>query len=707
MINTNKFLSRNSTPTLSTRSILGLGIIRSDSKKIDNLLKERLVLSKVRYGIERQRLERERRRNRETSLENDAEQNYEISDFSKDNSKRRDGKPKRGLGFFMGTVLRTVVSSIGGLAFAAIPRFNLINDKVIKSGTNFNKTIGGTDGLLNSIKSHRGPFDKLRKIDLKPIRNIGKTITGFGNSLQFFVTSAIAGQVGGRAISSLRTTSQVKAQVAQSAKARQKITSKVIARETVIVKEVAKQRAKKRSVSVEEGVKNPIRKVKTPVRETVTAGRKIRDQEKFLEELGLDPNLRKFGTEVPGAAKTRPIPLNKGIYGSPEVDQFFNEITNNKKFNNNPALRTKVDNDFQLFLNARNPSVKRRRLSQLLNSLKSGGVSTLNINRLSTILTFSAFKPIDPTSIRKPANQIFGAFGVKGGQIGPKTAADFRFSQRFGKATATGADPFTGAPTYQVGSRGRDVDPVTGMFRAKRAVVTRKGLSKLLFNAGGEALEQSVKQTIKASVGVVPIIGDLIGFLLDVFLFGQPVGRAAFMALGSFVGSLIGGVFGLIGGPPGALVGGILGGIGGDLLGGAFYDLIFRDNAVGRIADNISQSFVKKGVKTGIGAGFMRGGYVRFGGIVHAGEFVIDSDSTRAIERQAPGFLSALNKAKGSQVNQVLETYMSYGGGEGEGSETLIPLPFEKVVTKTIVAGGESRDTGDFTSPFMDLYRRG
>ena len=82
MINTNKFLSRTSTSTLSTRSILDLGIIRSDSKKIDNLLKERLVLSKVRYGIERQRLERERRRNRETSLENDAEQNYEISDFS-------------------------------------------------------------------------------------------------------------------------------------------------------------------------------------------------------------------------------------------------------------------------------------------------------------------------------------------------------------------------------------------------------------------------------------------------------------------------------------------------------------------------------------------------------------------------------------------------------------------------------------------------
>ena len=213
-----------------------------------------------------------------------------------------------------------------------------------------------------------------------------------------------------------------------------------------------------------------------------------------------------------------------------------------------------------------------------------------------------------------------------------------------------------------------------------------------------------MKQTIKASVGVVPIIGDLIGFLLDVFLFGQPVGRAAFMATGSLLGGLIGGVFGLIGGPPGVLVGGILGGIGGDILGGALYDLLFERGVGARITDNLTDAFVKKGVKSGIGMGFMSGGYAPFGGIVHAGEFVIDADSTRAIERRSPGFLMALNKAKGSQVNEVLETYMSYGN-EGEGSERLIPLPFEKVVTRTVVTNTGSKD--DSSSPFMDLYRRG
>ena len=94
------------------------------------------------------------------------------------------------------------------------------------------------------------------------------------------------------------------------------------------------------------------------------------------------------------------------------------------------------------------------------------------------------------------------------------------------------------------------------------------------------------------------------------------------------------------------------------------------------------------------------------GGFVHAGEFVIDADSTLALERGAPGFLMALNKASGSGAIDVLRSYAAYETA-GTGTETLIPLPFEKIVTRTIVAGGEGRDTGDFTSPFMDLYRRG
>ena len=227
----------------------------------------------------------------------------------------------------------------------------------------------------------------------------------------------------------------------------------------------------------------------------------------------------------------------------------------------------------------------------------------------------------------------------------------------------------------------------------------------MLFKFGGEGLEQSVKQVVKQSVSTIPLIGDLIGFLLDIFLFKQPVGRAAFMASGSILGGIIGGVLGLIGGPPGVLVGSIVGGIGGDLLGGAFYDLI-----VGRstgVVQQVGESAVKKTIKAGGLPGFTLGGFTgATGGFVHAGEFVIDADSTLALERGAPGFLMALNKASGSGAIDVLRSYAAYETA-GTGTETLIPLPFEKIVTRTIVAGGEGRDTGDFTSPFMDLYRRG
>ena len=280
----------------------------------------------------------------------------------------------------------------------------------------------------------------------------------------------------------------------------------------------------------------------------------------------------------------------------------------------------------------------------------------------------------------------------------------------------TGIDPVTGKPTYNVNPRGRKINTEDGRFFAKRTspkvlakraaakeaaakLATKKGLSRILFLAGGELFEQNVKMIIKQSISGVPLIGDLLGLILDIALFGQTPRRAAFMAVGSIIGGMIGGIVGLLGGPPGALILGILGGIAGDVLGGAFHDLIFKTSSP-PIIESTGQAAVKQTVK----AGFMRGGYVPFGGIVHAGEFVIDADSTRAIERQAPGFLSALNKAKGSQVDDVLETYMSYGN-DGEGSERLIPLPVEKIKTVTVVSNTGSKDVS--SSPFMDLYRRG
>ena len=52
MINSSKLLSRTSKQGLSSRRVLvDLTIVKRDTVRIDSLLKERLVLTKVREGI--------------------------------------------------------------------------------------------------------------------------------------------------------------------------------------------------------------------------------------------------------------------------------------------------------------------------------------------------------------------------------------------------------------------------------------------------------------------------------------------------------------------------------------------------------------------------------------------------------------------------------------------------------------------------------
>ena len=62
MIDTNKLIpKRKEGARLSEKTITSIGLIKKDVVKIDSLLKEKLVLSKVRYGILRQQNERDRR----------------------------------------------------------------------------------------------------------------------------------------------------------------------------------------------------------------------------------------------------------------------------------------------------------------------------------------------------------------------------------------------------------------------------------------------------------------------------------------------------------------------------------------------------------------------------------------------------------------------------------------------------------------------
>jgi len=101
-----------------------------------------------------------------------------------------------------------------------------------------------------------------------------------------------------------------------------------------------------------------------------------------------------------------------------------------------------------------------------------------------------------------------------------------------------------------------------------------KGATKQVLKSSKNILKAS-KKLISPIVKKIPFIGPLIDFLLNAFVFKEPLGRSAFMAIGAGVGAWLGGLLGTLAGPAGTIVGSFLGGAGGDLLGGAIYDSIF------------------------------------------------------------------------------------------------------------------------------------
>ena len=137
MIDTNKLIpQRKQSERLSGKTLVTIGLIKKDVVKIDSLLKEKLVLSKVRYGILRQQNERERRLNRERILESkkNRPQDYD-ADLKSD-------KKRKGIGGFLGGILKAVLAGLGFTIFKSLPALLKIG-KIIKTiATPF--TIGAT-----------------------------------------------------------------------------------------------------------------------------------------------------------------------------------------------------------------------------------------------------------------------------------------------------------------------------------------------------------------------------------------------------------------------------------------------------------------------------------------------------------------------------------------------------------------------------------
>ncbi len=112
----------------------------------------------------------------------------------------------------------------------------------------------------------------------------------------------------------------------------------------------------------------------------------------------------------------------------------------------------------------------------------------------------------------------------------------------------------------------------------KTAAKTATKLGKTGLKTGLKGLK-ALKKIVSPIVKRIPFIGALLDFALNYFVFKEPLGKSAFMAIGAGVGAWLGGILGTLIPVPfvGSAIGAFVGGAGGDMLAGALYDAIFKE----------------------------------------------------------------------------------------------------------------------------------
>ena len=136
--------------------------------------------------------------------------------------------------------------------------------------------------------------------------------------------------------------------------------------------------------------------------------------------------------------------------------------------------------------------------------------------------------------------------------------------------------------TKKLGKTGLKKLGKTGLKTGLKAAA--KTGTKLATTAGKSGLKaatgvlKSAKKIISPIVKKIPFVGAFIDFALNYFVFKEPLGKSAFMAIGAGVGTWIGGMLGTLIPVPfaGTAIGAFLGGMGGDILAGVLYDALFK-----------------------------------------------------------------------------------------------------------------------------------
>jgi len=186
--------------------------------------------------------------------------------------------------------------------------------------------------------------------------------------------------------------------------------------------------------------------------------------------------------------------------------------------------------------------------------------------------------PVDKQAIKQLKN-------VPGKTLKQKKKLIRRFASRYGRRAAE--RKFGKAAVQQLGGR---------FARSAATNLARRTAVGVIGKAGTRQFLRTMKNYVSPVVKRIPLIGALIDFALNYFVFKEPIGRAAFMAIGAGLGTWVGGLLGTAIPIPlvGTAIGSFLGAAGGDILGGAIYDMIFG----GQSEDAAKQAVAAQGEAT-------------------------------------------------------------------------------------------------------------
>ena len=681
MIDSTKLLSRGSAKRspFSSKTVANIGVIREDTKKIDSILKERLVLSKVRYGIIKQQEERQRRKKREDILEKDKDsKNYDIE--------KPESKKRKGFGGFLSGIFRVVMSLLGGVIVKFLPQLIKIASTIKSIVMPFGKIIGSvftffsflTAGtLFKQIGKNSRNFDgsKISKGFGDLDKKFMDPVNGLIPAIITFATVTLGANIVG---DFLRKRSFSRVNLLDDARVRQ-------------VKLKEESLGKRRDIL--ENREGRLARLQQDSQITLRNKRR-RETRKLVEESindsTFDVNLRNKQLQLlerqgPEEFLKRNRQIKK-VYDRKverQIKKFDYELE--REFRSTGVKQLDIFSEAQLEAQERaaisDPAadaIKREIAADpeggRIGDFKPEGDAPRQPRTIKKTITktkeipITRLQDVDAPRGRVDITKILNKIGKNPKQVAKNLKAGVVTRPKKGEIEAA---------REIVKKFNSTISPVEQM----RFNVT-KGFKGMLESIGGTPLVKSTRKLLSNTVGRIPFLGDLIGLLLDIFVFGEPVGRAAFMAIGGILGGFLGAAVGSLIPGPGTLIGGILGGLGGDIVGGLLYDLIF-----GRKPKVTPESAVTKGTVRGVTKnvkGFDEGGLVpRF----QPSKLRVDDPMDKSTNLRSFAFYERSQTGKEKMV------------------PIPIPIPLGSTDQQDMIAVGT--DDNQKTNKFSQLYRRG